>query len=106
MRRGGWWHKTLYGELFHRRNFPTTDLFVGAVQLVKLPTLSRFHCGSLLGEGVVRPAAANIRKWKCLENGERSGGLSYCVGEKVSSVRRWEDVGSGILHPIDNLLKR
>ena len=96
----------MYGELFHWRNFPTTDLFVGAVQLVKLPTLSRFHCGSLLGEGVVRPAAANIRKWKCLENGERSGGLSYCVGEKVSSVRRWEDVGSGILHPIDNLLKR
>ena len=78
----------------------------GTVQLVKLPTLSRFHCGSLLGGGVVRPAAANIRKWKCLENGEGSGGLSYCVGKKVSSVRRWEDVGSGILHPIDNLLKR
>ena len=67
--------------------FSTTDLFVGAVQLVKLPTFSRFHWGSLLAEGVVRPAAVNICKWKCLENGERSEGLSWCVGEEVSSVR-------------------
>ena len=73
MRRGGCWHKALYGELFHWRNFPTTALCVGAVQLVKLPTFSWRHWGSLLVEGVVRPATANICKWKCLENGERSG---------------------------------
>ena len=87
MRRGEGWHKAGYGEWFRRRNFPTTVLYVGVTQPVKLPTFSRFHWRSLLIEGVVRPAAANIRKWKCLENGERSGGLSYCVGEKVSSVR-------------------
>ena len=47
----------------------------------------------------MRPAAVYICKRKCLENGEWSEGLSYCVGEEVSAGTRGEDVG--ILHPID-----
>ena len=51
------------------------------------------HWGSLLVEEVVRPAAVYICKRKCLENGEWSEGLSYCVGEEASSRTRGEDVG-------------
>ena len=54
---------------------------------MKLPAFSQFHWWSLLGEGVVRPAAVYIRKRKCLENGEWSEGLSYCVGGEVSSAK-------------------
>ena len=35
----------------------------------------------------MRPAAVDICKWKCLENGEWSEGLSYCVGEEASSAK-------------------
>ena len=51
------------------------------------------HWGSLLVEEVVRPATVYICKRKCLENGEWSEGLSYCVGEEASSRTRGEDVG-------------
>ena len=54
---------------------------------MKLPAFSQFQWGSLLVQGVVRPTAVYIRKWKCLENGEWSEGLSYCVGEEVSSTK-------------------
>ena len=99
MRRGEGWHKAGYGEWFRRRNFPTSVLYLWVTRSVKLPTCSGFHWGSLLVEEVVRPAAVYICKRKCLENGEWSEGLSYCVGEEVSAGTREEDVG--ILHPID-----